>query len=105
MFPPRRPSLFSHGWRRTAPAARRPAGHALAVVVGTIGLCVSLSLVQVVTVAVHDLDPAHVLVPAAAAAGTASAVECGAGVAPGTACAQPADLVEIPAATAAAIRL
>jgi hypothetical protein len=77
----------------------------VAVVVGTIGLCVSLSLLQVVTAAVHDLDPARALVPATAAAGTASAVECGAGVPSGTACAQPADLVEIPAATAAAIRL
>jgi hypothetical protein len=104
MFPPRRPSLFSHAWRRTAPAARRPAGHALAVVVGTIGLCVSLCLLQVFTAAVRELDPAPALQPATAA-GSASGVACDAGVPSEDACARTTGLVEIPAATAAAIQL
>ena len=111
MFPPRRPSLHAHAWRRTAPALRRPAGHAMSVVVGVIGLCLSLYLVQLVDVAVAGSLPR--LQPTAAELvgnlpPTAAGRACPDGAASAAlvaACAQPADLFEVPPATAEAIQL
>ncbi len=102
MFPKRRRSLFAHAWRRTAPAIRRPAGHAMAVVVSVIGVCVSICLLRVINAAAGDdaLREFRLVAPMAAAApDSLSACDRQ------EACAQTAELVEIPAATANAIQL